>query len=72
MEEYIVQLLDNDECITKGLLTRCCDCENFYEYDDESGIGLCILPEEPFQRIRVHWSGYCYKAVRNENRKCSV
>lgn len=63
MEEYIVMVLDNDECITKQLLTRCIDCDNFHDCD-KNGYGYCILPQEPFQRIKTHYLGFCDKAIK--------
>lgn len=33
-EEYIVRILENDDCITEGVLVRCRDCRHYDKSED--------------------------------------
>lgn len=58
-EEYIVRILDNEECITEGMLTRCSDCVHrgrWFGEDHYCMIVSSVMPED----------GYCSKAERKQ------
>lgn len=58
-EEYIVRILENDDCITEGVLIRCRECKWYYR-----GGATCM-----------YWDGengmrgddYCSQAERRED-----
>lgn len=59
-EEYIVEVLANDDCITKGELIRCRECR-WYTAKPEYHWGTC----ENYRTYAFDENDYCARAERD-------
>ena len=64
-KEYIVRILENDECITEGMIVRCRDCKHVMVFKINGHfVGACCTMHE--DNNDVTGEDYCSKGARRE------